>query len=68
MNSLRILLVGAAAIAAATAAVYGMWAVTGVLTVGIVAHGALWLYLHRQRENELAELHRGVDELLRRDA
>lgn len=67
MNSLRIVLVGATAIAAAVAAVYGMWTVAAVLTVGVVAHGLLWVYLAQQRRREVDELHRGVDDLLRRD-
>lgn len=67
MNSLRIVLVGATALAAAVAAVYGMWTVTAVLTVGIAAHGALWVFLNRQHDREVAALHQGVDDLLRRD-
>lgn len=67
MNSLRIVLVGATAIAAAVAAVYGMWTVAGVLTVAVVVHGLLWLHLARQRERDVTALHDGVDELLRQE-
>jgi membrane protein implicated in regulation of membrane protease activity len=65
MNTLRIVLVGLTAIAAAVAAVMGLWQVALYLTVGIAAHGALWWWLHRQRTEEHDELHRGVEELLR---
>lgn len=67
MNSLRIVLVGATAIAAVVAALYGMWTVAAVLTVGIVAHGLLWWYLARQRRRDVDALHRGVDDLLRQE-
>lgn len=67
MNSLRIVLVGATAIAAVVAAVYGMWTVAGVLSVGVVAHALLWLYLAQQRRREVDALHAGVDDLLRQE-
>lgn len=67
MNTLRIVLVGLTAIAAVVSAVFGLWAVAGWLTVGVVAHGALWVHLHRQREREHEDLHRGVEELLASD-
>lgn len=64
MNTLRIVLVGLTAIAAIVSAVFGMWTVAAWLTVGVVAHGLLWMHLLRQREREHDELHRGVEELL----
>lgn len=47
LNTLRAVLVGLAAVAAIILAVNGAWLATGVLSVGIVAHGLLWLYLWR---------------------
>lgn len=67
MNSLRIVLVGATAVAAVVAALYAMWTVAAVLTVGVVAHGLLWFYLGKARRRDVDELHRGVDDLLRRE-
>ena len=67
MNSLRIVLVGATALAAVVAALYGMWTVAAVLSVGVVAHGLLWAYLAQQRRRDVDELHRGVNDLLRQD-
>lgn len=67
MNSLRIVLVGATAIAAVVAALYGMWTVAAVLSVGVFAHGLLWAYLYQQRTRELSALHQGVDDLLRQE-
>lgn len=67
MNSLRIVLVGATALAAVLAALYGLWTVAAVLAVGVVAHGLLWMYLARQRRRDVDELHRGVNDLLRQE-
>lgn len=67
MNSLRIVLVGATAVAAVIAALYGMWTVAAVLTVGVVAHGLLWVYLAQQRRREVDEIYRGVNDLLRQE-
>ncbi|MDX1659868.1 MAG: hypothetical protein R3343_13695 [Nitriliruptorales bacterium] len=45
LNTLRAILVGAAFIAAVILALQGRWVPVVVLSVGIVAHGLLWLYL-----------------------
>lgn len=50
INMLRGLLVGGAAFAALLAAIYQQWAAVLLLLVGIAAHGALWVHLHRTRE------------------
>lgn len=49
MNTLRIVLVGATAIAVLAALAFRMWTVAGVLSVGVVAHGLMWLHLRRDR-------------------
>lgn len=49
LNMLRGLLVAGAALAAVIAAVLGQWAAALILTAGIVAHGALWVRLHREK-------------------
>lgn len=50
INMLRGLLVAGAAFAALLAAIYGQWSAVLLLVVGIAAHGALWVHLHRARE------------------
>lgn len=47
MNTLRVILVGAAFFAAVILAFQGEWVPVVVLGVGIVAHGLLWLHLWR---------------------
>lgn len=47
INSMRALLVAGAAVAFVLAAAQQMWTAAAVLGVGIAAHGALWLRLHR---------------------
>lgn len=64
MNTLRIVLVGLTAIAALLAAVYAMWSVAAFLTVGVIAHGLMWVHLKRQRERDHDHLHRSVEDLL----
>ena len=49
INMLRGLLVAGAALAVVIALAYGQWAAAGILTVGILAHAALWVRLHRER-------------------
>lgn len=49
LNMLRGLLVAGAALAVVIAAVLGQWAAALILTAGIVAHGALWVRLHREK-------------------
>ena len=65
INTLRIVLVGLSAVAALVAAAFGMWVVAGVLTVGVLAHGGMWLYLANERKAQHEELHQGVESLLR---
>lgn len=50
INMLRGLLVAGAAFAALLAAIYQQWAAVLLLVVGIAAHGALWVHLHRSRQ------------------
>lgn len=47
LNTLRAVLVAAALLAAIILALNGMWVPAIVLTIGIAAHGLLWLYLWR---------------------
>lgn len=54
LNTLRAILVGLAAVAALILAVEGQWLATGVLTVAIVAHGLMWLYLARRDDGDPA--------------
>lgn len=50
INMLRGLLVAGAAFAAFLAAIYQQWEAVLLLVVGIAAHGALWVHLHRSRQ------------------
>lgn len=50
LNTLRAVLVGLALVAAIILAVNGQWLATGVLTVAIVAHGLMWLYIWKRDE------------------
>ena len=54
LNTLRAVLVGLAAVAAIILAVEGQWLATGVLTVAIVAHGLMWVYLWRRDQQDHA--------------
>lgn len=47
LNTARAILVGGAVIAALVAAAYQHWASVAILAVGLVGHGALWLWLYR---------------------
>lgn len=49
LNTVRAVLVAGAALAAIVLAVDGQWVPFAILTTGIAAHGALWLWLWRQR-------------------
>lgn len=55
LNTARIILVALAAFAAVVAALLGLWVVAGVLMVGVVAHGAMWVYLYVSAQREAAE-------------
>ncbi len=60
LNTLRAVLVGLAFVAAVFLAFNGAWLATGVLTVAILAHGALWLYLWRQKQRDEGRAHPSV--------
>lgn len=62
INLLRAILVGGAALAALIAAVYGRWTVVVILLLAIVAHGFLWIYLHRQAAPPSDALGRPADQ------
>ena len=49
MNTLRGLLVAGAVLAAVVAAAYQQWAAVVILMMGVLAHAALWVRLHRDR-------------------
>ena len=48
LNLMRAILVGGAVIAAIVSAALGSWAAALVLCVGIAAHAAMWVYIHRR--------------------
>jgi hypothetical protein len=50
INMLRGLLVAGAVLAAVVAAAYQQWAAVFILMLGVLAHLALWVRLHRERE------------------
>lgn len=64
LNTLRAILVAFAAVAAILLGVRGEWTPAIVLTAGITAHGALWIYLYRQRRRDGAEAIAGLEQLL----
>ena len=47
VNTMRAVLVAGAVLAAIVAAIVGQWTVVLVLLAAIVAHGLMWVYLHR---------------------
>ena len=49
LNTFRGLLVAGAALAVVVAVAYQQWAAAGILTLGILAHIALWVRIHRER-------------------
>lgn len=49
INMLRGLLVAGAVLAAIVAAAYQQWAAVLILSMGVLAHAALWVRLHRDR-------------------
>ncbi|MPZ71766.1 MAG: hypothetical protein GEU74_00815 [Nitriliruptorales bacterium] len=49
INMFRGFLVAGAVLAVVIAAVYQQWAAVVILSVGIAAHVALWVRLHRER-------------------
>lgn len=64
LNTLRAILVAFAAVAALLLGVRGEWTPALVLTAGILAHGALWLYLWRQRLRDREATIAGFERLL----
>jgi hypothetical protein len=50
INTLRVLLVAGAVLAAVVAAAYGQWVAVVLLVAGIAGHMALWVHLHRVRQ------------------
>jgi Flp pilus assembly protein TadB len=67
LNTLRAILVAFAAVAALLLGLRGEWTPALVLTAGILAHGALWLYLWRQRVRDREATVAGFEELLSRN-
>jgi hypothetical protein len=49
LNTLRAILVALAFLAGIYLAVVGQWFAASVMAVGVVAHGLMWVYLHRLR-------------------
>ncbi len=47
VNTLRAVLVAGAVLAAVVAAIFGLWSVVGIMVAAVVAHGLMWVYLHR---------------------
>jgi hypothetical protein len=68
MNTLRIVLVGLTVIAAIAAFVVGQVQAGVYLTAACLIHGALWWVMAKRRAEEHAELHAGVEQLLREEA
>ncbi len=64
LNTLRAILVAFAAVAAVLLGLRGEWTPALVLTAGIVAHGALWIHLWRQRVRDRERTIAGFEELL----
>jgi len=64
LNTLRAILVAFAAVAAVLLGVRGEWTPALVLTLGIVAHGLLWVHLFRQRRRDGAAAIEGLERML----
>jgi hypothetical protein len=47
VNTMRAVLVAGAVLAAVVAAIFGLWSVVGIMVTAVVAHGLMWVYLHR---------------------
>lgn len=65
MNTLRIVLVGFTALAAVIALALGSFFVAAILTVSVLAHGGMWLWLAAKRREQADALHADVEDLLR---
>ncbi len=68
MNTLRVVLVGLTVLAAGASFVLGQIAAGAYLTAGCLVHGGMWWSQARRRAEEHAELHAGVEELLREES
>jgi hypothetical protein len=44
---MRAVLVAGAVLAAVVAAIFQLWPVVAIMLAAIVAHGLMWVYLHR---------------------
>jgi Flp pilus assembly protein TadB len=64
LNTLRAILVAFATVAAILLGVRGEWTPALVMTAGIVAHGLLWVHLHRQRARDREATIAGFEQLL----
>ncbi|CAN5696357.1 MAG: hypothetical protein M3493_02610 [Actinomycetota bacterium] len=47
VNTMRAVLVAGAVLAAVVAAIFQLWPVVAIMLAAIVAHGLMWVYLHR---------------------
>ena len=47
VNTMRAVLVAGAVLAAVVAAILGLWPVVAIMLAAVVAHGLMWVYLHR---------------------
>lgn len=68
MNTLRVVLVGLTVLAALASFALGQVAAGMYLTAAVLVHGALWWAMAKRRAAEHAELHAGVEALLRDEA
>lgn len=48
VNTMRAILVAFAVLAAIVALIFGLWSVAVVMTIGVAAHSAMWLYVRRR--------------------
>lgn len=51
VNTMRAILVAFAVLATIVALVFGLWTVAVVMTIGIAAHSAMWLYVRRSGQH-----------------
>lgn len=65
MNTLRIVLVGLTVLAVVIAVALGQWEAALYLSAAVAVHGGLWVLLAKRRDQRHAELHAGVEQLLR---
>lgn len=65
MNTLRVVLVGLTVVAALASFALGQVAAGFYLTAAVLVHSALWWSMAKRREADHAEMHAGVEALLR---